>query len=69
MNDLNFRHNDHKFELSRQEFIDLINKLINNYGYSSTILPIGFIKANNSSISQMAILTPKKNTSSNNFQE
>lgn len=57
MNSKPFRHDDHRFELSHEGFTELISNVVKDSGYSGAILPIGFIKENGSSISQIAIIT------------
>ncbi|MGY0037717.1 methyltransferase domain-containing protein [Pedobacter sp. NJ-S-72] len=50
-----FRHEDHKFEFTNQELISFTNTIGKKYNLKTLVLPIGFIKGNGSSISQMAI--------------
>lgn len=37
----NFRHKDHRFEWSRNEFQDWANNITERFGYSAEIFPIG----------------------------
>lgn len=49
------RHDDHRFEWTRKEFVEWANRVGDTYGYIVEILPIGEEEANVGSPSQMAI--------------
>lgn len=55
-----FRHPDHRFEWTRQEFADWVESIVSRFGYQATIKPLGPVEVALGAPSQMAVflLTP-----------
>ena len=51
------RHDDHRFEWTRNEFAEWANRIGKTYNYSVETLPIGDEEENIGAPSQMAIFT------------
>jgi 3' terminal RNA ribose 2'-O-methyltransferase Hen1 len=51
----NFRHPDHRFEWSRQEFQDWANRIAEQHGYSVQFLPVGPLNESVGSPTQMGV--------------
>ncbi len=51
----NFRHPDHRFEWSRQEFQDWAKRIADQYGYSVQFLPVGPVNESVGSPTQMGV--------------
>jgi len=54
-----FRHKDHKFEMSKDEFVIACDTLSVKFNCVVEVKPIGIIKENGASISQMAVFERK----------
>ena len=52
-----FRHSDHRFEWTRDEFKHWVDSICCRYGYSATILPVGPVDAELGAPTQMAVFT------------
>lgn len=50
-----FRHSDHRFEWSREEFESWSNRIADNYGYTVRFQPVGQVDAQKGAPTQMAI--------------
>lgn len=50
-----FRHSDHRFEWTRQEFQDWVNRVAAQYGYTVRFLPVGQEEENVGSPTQMGV--------------
>ena len=55
LNAENMRHDDHRFEWTREEFAQWANKIGETYNYNVEILPVGDEEAQIGAPSQMAI--------------
>ncbi len=56
-----FRHPDHRFEWSRQEFQEWAQKLAERFGYSVRFLPVGPEHSDYGPPTQMAVFQRKEN--------
>jgi 3' terminal RNA ribose 2'-O-methyltransferase Hen1 len=54
-----FRHDDHRFEWTRNEFADWCNKICNEFGYQVEIYPVGQEEENIGAPSQLAMFKKK----------
>ena len=57
----NFRHSDHRFEWTRQEFQDWANRVANEHGYNVRFVPVGPVDELVGAPTQMGVFESKQN--------